>query len=99
MKDKNQIIIDDVSFYLMNVNGTGTNLYVHASAQDTTENDMYTVDIYTVNESHEIIKLHSNFYIDSCGNLEGEESMLDDLENAALDVLFIVREHGIIRGF
>ena len=96
---KNQVIIDDLSFYLMNVNGTGTNVYVHASAHDTTENDMYTIDIYEVNEYHETIKHLSNFFIDSSGNLDGEEPMLDDIENAVLDVLFITREHGIIRGF
>ena len=96
---KNQVIIDDLSFYMHNINGNGVNIYVHAYAQDVTEYDTYTMDIYIVNEYHETQKLHSTLHFDSSGNIEGEEPMLDDIENAVLDVLFVKQEHGIIRGF
>lgn len=95
----NQVIIDDLSFYMHNVNGKGVDLYVHAYAQDVTEYDNYTMDIYIVNEFHEIQIHHSTLHFDSSGNLQEEEPMLDDIENAVLDVLFVTREHGIIRGF
>ena len=95
---KNEVIIDDVSFYLHNINGNGVNVYVHAYAQDVTEYDTYTADIYIVNEFHETEKLHSTIHFDSSGNMEGDVK-LDEIENAALDVLFINRQHGIIRGF
>ena len=96
---KNEVIIDDVSFYLHNINGNGVNIYVHAYAQDVTEYDTYTADIYIVNEFHETEKLHSTLHFDSCGNINEEQSMLDEIENAVLDVLFINRQYGIIRGF
>lgn len=96
---KNQVIIDDLSFYMHNINGNGVNIFVHAYAQDVTEFDNYTVDIYIVNEYHETQRLHSTLHVDSSGGIEEEEPMLDDIENAVLDVLFVTREHGIIRGF
>ena len=37
-------------------------------------------------------------HFDSSGNMEGDVK-LDEIENAVLDVLFINRQHGIIRGF
>jgi len=96
---KNQVIIDDLAFYMHNINGNGVNIYVHAYAQDVTEYDTYTVDIYIVNEYHETQRLHSTLHVDSNGGIEEEEPMLDEIENAVLDVLFVNREHGIIRGF
>ena len=95
---KNEVIIDAVSFYIHNINGNGVNIYVHAYAQDVTEYDTYTADIYIVNEFHETEKLHSTLHFDSSGNMEGDVK-LDEIENAVLGVLFFNRQHGIIRGF
>lgn len=95
---KNEVIIDDVSFYIHNINGNGMDVYVHAYAHDVTEYDTYSADIYILNDFHETEKLHSTLYFDSSGNMEGDVK-LDEIENAVLDVLFINRQHGIIRGF
>ena len=95
---KNQVIIDDLSFYMHNINGNGVNIYVHAYAQDVTEYDTYTADIYIVNEFHETEMLHSTIHFDSSGNIEGDVE-LDEIEDAVLSVLFVKQEHGIIRGF
>ena len=95
---KNKVIIDDLSFYIHNINGNGVNIYVHACAQDVTEYDTYTADIYIVNELHETEDLHSTLHFDSSGNIEGDVK-LDEIENAVLNVLFINKENGIIRGF
>ena len=95
---KNQVIIDDLSFYMHNINDTGVNTYVHAYAQDVTEYDTYTADIYIVNEFHETEMLHSTIHFDSSGNIEGDVK-LDEIEDAVLSVLFVKQEHGIIRGF
>lgn len=96
---KNQVIIDDLSFYMHNINGNGVNVYVHAYAYDVTEFDNYSVEIYIVNEYHETQRLHSTLHVDSNGGIEEEQPMLDDIENAVLDVLFVNKENGIIRGF
>lgn len=96
---KNEVIIDDVSFYIHNINGNGMDIYVQVYAQDVTEYDTYTANIYILNDFHETEKLHSTLHFDSCGNINEEQSMLDEIENTVLDVLFINRQYGIIRGF
>ena len=96
---KNEVIIDDVSFYIHNINGNGMDVYVQVYAQDVTEYDTYTAKIYIVNDFHETEKLHSTLHFDSSGNINEEQPMLDEVENTVLDVLFINRQNGIIRGF
>lgn len=105
---KNQVIIDHIEFFINNFNGTGTDYRVCAYAQDIEESDMYGIDIYKVNHftdednnsMHEIKERVSTLYVDSCGGMtDCEESMLDELENFVLDILFVNRQHGIIRGF
>lgn len=105
---KNQVIIDHIEFFINNFNGTGTDYKVCAYAQDIEESDMYGIDIYKVkhftdednNSTHEIKERVSTLYADSNGGMiDCEETMLDELENFVLDILFVNRQHGIIRGF
>lgn len=102
------IIMTNIEFLITDYNGTGDDYKVVAYAQDIEESDMYGIDIYKVNHftdednnsMHEIKERVSTLYADSNGGMtDCEESMLDELENFVLDILFVNRQHGIIRGF
>jgi hypothetical protein len=108
--EKNQIIIDNIEFFINNFNGTGTDYKVCAYAQDIEESDMYGVDIYEIhdftdkddNSSHEIKERISTMYIDSCGGCleyEAPGAVLTELEEYVLHILFGEQQKGIIRGF
>lgn len=103
---KNQLIIDNIEFYINNFNGTGTDYKVCAYAQDIEESDMYGIDIYKVNHftdkdnnsTHEIKERVSVLFADSNGGCS-YEAKLSELEEYVLNILFVNRQHGIIRGF
>ena len=97
---KNQIIIDNLDFYINNFNGTGTNYKVCVYAQDIKESDMYVIDVYELgrDEFSEGSKRVSTLYVDSCGGM-ANEGALNELEELILDTLFVKQKHGIIRGF
>ena len=107
---ENQIIMDNIEFFINNFNGTGANYKVCTYAQDIEESDMYGIDIYRVlkftdednNSSHEIKERVSTLYADSnggCLEYEVPGATLTELEEYVLNILFVNRQHGIIRGF
>lgn len=93
----NQVIIDNIDIKIENYNGTGVDYYVNVYAVDTEENDDYGIKIWNT----ETNELHAEYHADSSGNVFGDEAHnLDDaLTKFVHDILFIKREHGIIRGF
>ena len=97
-KVKNQIIIDNIEFFIKNFDGTGINYKVVAYAQDIDESDMYTIDIYKLGEDLCKSEHVSTLYFDSCGG-STNEGVLDELERLAVYILFGKQEYGIIRGF
>lgn len=61
---KNQIIIQEVNFDLINFNGTGKDYRVQAYAVNPTESDDYTVTIDGINNTTEI-----EYHADSSGGM------------------------------
>ena len=107
MNMKNQIIIDKIDFFINNFNDTGVDYKVEVYAQDIEESDMYGIDIYKIHNyndvddesSHEIKERVSTLYVDSCGGYETPGAKLTELEDYILNILFVDRQHGIVRGF
>ena len=103
MNMKNQIIIDKIDFFINNFNDTGADYKVEVYAQDIEESDMYGIDIYKIPKDITEDREHiSTLYADSCGGcLEYETpgAKLTELEDYVLNILFVDRQHGIIRGF
>ena len=96
---KNEIIITELKFQVNNFKGTGKSYDVEVWTQDETENDWYTVEVTQVDENFKLIKdTMTYFYVDSCGNMS-DEFDLNEVEQYVYDILFVKREHGIIRGF
>ena len=95
---KNQIIIDNIEFFIKNFDGTGIDYKVVAYTQDIEESDMYAIDIYKLGEDLCKSEHVSTLYIDSCGG-RTNEGVLDELERLAIYILFGKQEYGIIRGF
>lgn len=94
MAMRNTIIIQDVSFDIYNFNGTGKNYMVNAYAQDSSENDMYTVNIAEKETGKEV----ANLYSDSYGGTT-EEYADNELINYVVGILFCKEQYGIIRSF
>lgn len=100
MNIKNQIIIDKIDFFINNFNDTGANYKVEVYAQDIEESDMYGIDIYKVPKDTTEDREHiSTFYVDSCGGCEAPGAKLTELEDYVLNILFVDRQYGIVRGF
>ena len=103
MNMKNQIIIDKIDFFINNFNDTGADYKVEVYAQDIEESDIYGINIYKVPKDITEDREHINtLYVDSCGgSLEYETpgAKLTELEDYVLNILFVDRQHGIIRGF
>lgn len=100
MDRKNEVIIDDLTFYVNNFNGTGLNYRVHVYAQDVEESDQYSCTIQQEKESNGLINydLISTLYFDSTGGMT-DDRRLDNLEDFIMNLLFVKSQHGIIRGF
>ena len=64
---------------------------------------MYGIDIYKIPKDITEVREHiSTLYADSCGGcLEYETpgAKLTELEDYVLNILFVDRQHGIVRGF
>ena len=100
MSKKNQIIIDKIDFFINNFNDTGADYKVEVYAQDIEESDMYGIDIYKVPKDITEDREHiSTLYVDSCGGYETLGAKLTELEDYILNILFVDRQHGIVRGF
>lgn len=102
MGKNNQIIIDNIEFFINNFNGTDINYKVVAYIQDIEESDMYSIDIYKLDEDLCKANRVSTLYVDSCGGCleyETPNTKLTGLEEYVLNILFVNRQHGIIRGF
>ena len=94
---KNQIIIDKIDFFINNFNDTGADYKVEVYIQDIEASDMYGIDIYKIPKDITEDREHiSTLYVDSCG---GYEAKLTELEDYILNILFVNRQHGIVRGF
>lgn len=99
--NNNQIMIDEISFYICNFNGTGIDYKIHVYAQDVDESDMYEIKIFKVNK-FTIYDLVSVLHADSCGGCLEHEfpyAKLTNIEEYVLDILFKENNEGIIRGF
>lgn len=91
------VIVEDIRLQILNLNNTGKDYIVQAYVQDLDENDMYTVEVQEVGKDENYI-----YYTDSSGNLTGDDAaqvLGEPILNAIHEILFIKREHGIIRGF
>lgn len=91
------VIVEDIRLQILNLNNTGKDYIVQAYAQDIDESDMYTVEVQEVDKEENYI-----YYTDSSGNLTADDAALvlgEPVLNAIHEILFIKREHGIIRGF
>lgn len=91
------VIVEDIRLQILNLNNTGKDYIVQAYAQDIDESDMYTVEVQEVGKDENYI-----YYTDSSGNLTADDAALvlaEPVLNAIHEILFIKREHGIIRGF
>ena len=96
MNMKNQIIIDKIDFFINNFNDTGADYKVEVYIQDIEASDMYGIDIYKIHKDTTECERVSTLYVDSCG---GYEAKLTELEDYILNILFVNRQHGIVRGF
>lgn len=97
---KNQIIIDKIDFFINNFNDTGEVYKVEVYAQDIEESDMYGIDIYKIPKDITEDRVQvSTLYVDSCGGYETPGAKLTELEDYVLNILFVDRQHGIVRGF
>ena len=92
---KNQIIIDKIDFFINNFNDTGVDYKVEVYE----ESDMYGIDIYKVPKDTTECERVSTLYVDSCGGYETPGAKLTELEDYILNILFVDRQHGIVRGF
>ena len=97
-KMKNQIIIDNIEFFIKNFDGTGIDYKVVAYTQDIEESDMYAIDIYKLGNDLCKSERVSTLYFNSSGG-NTNESVLDELERLVVHILFSKQEYGIIRGF
>lgn len=91
------VIVEDIRLQILNLNNTGKDYIVQVYAQDIDESDMYTVEVQEVGKDENYI-----YYTDSSGNLTGDDAaqvLGEPILNAIHEILFIKREHGIIRGF
>lgn len=91
------VIVEDIRLQILNLNNTGKDYIVQAYVQDLDESDMYTVEVQEVGKDENYI-----YYTDSSGNLTGDDAaqvLGEPILNAIHEILFIKREHGIIRGF
>ena len=95
MNMKNQIIIDKIDFFINNFNDTGVDYKVEVYE----ESDMYGIDIYKVPKDTTECERVSTLYVDSCGGYETPGAKLTELEDYILNILFVDRQHGIVRGF
>lgn len=99
MIKKNEIIVKEISFNLLNFNGTGKDYIVNAYAQDPVESDMYTVEINGIIDDGTITN-EVLYYADSSGNLTDDDFVLkDELASFVHNILFIKRKYGIIEEF
>ena len=99
MECKNEIVITELKFQLNNFKGTNKNYDIEVFTQDETETDWYTVEVTQVDENYKPLKdTKTYFYVDSCGNMS-DEFNLNEVEQYVYDILFVKREHGIIRRF
>ena len=97
----NQVVVDEISFYICNFNGTGIDYKVHVYAQDIDESDMYTIRIFKVN-NFSVYDLISVLYVDSCGGCTEYDypyTKPAKIEEFVLNILFKEHNKGIIRGF
>lgn len=90
------VIVEDIRLQILNLNNTGKDYIVQAYVQDLDESDMYTVEVQEVGKDENYI-----YYTDSSGGLTDDAAQVlgDPALNAIHEILFIKREHGIIRGF
>lgn len=91
------VIVEDIRLQILNLNNTGKDYIVQAYVQDLDESDMYTVEVQEVGKDENYI-----YYTDSSGNLTADDAALvlsEPALEAIHEILFIKREHGIIRGF
>lgn len=91
------VIVEDIRLQILNLNNTGKDYIVQVYAQDIDESDMYTVEVQEVGLKEKII-----YCTDSSGNLTGDDAaqvLGNPVLKAIHEILFIKREHGIIRGF
>ena len=96
---KNVVVIDVVRLFIDNFNGTGMDYQVYAYAQDIDEGDMYGIEITPFGDDGELdMQNQWVMYADSSGNTT-EDIPNDDISRYVMDLLFVKREHGIIRGF
>ena len=99
MNMKNQIIIDKIDFFINNFNDTGVDYKVEVYIQDIEASDMYSIDIYKIHKDTTECDRVSTLYVDSCGGYETPGAKLTELEDYILNILFVDRQHGIVRGF
>lgn len=91
------VIVEDIRLQILNLNNTGKDYIVQAYTQDIDESDMYTVEVQEAGKEENYI-----YYTDSSGNLTADDAALvlgEPALKAIHEILFIKREHGIIRGF
>ena len=94
------VIVEDVRLQILNLNNTGKDYIVQVYAQDIDESDMYTVEVQEVGKDCK--EENYIYYTDSSGNLTADDAALvlgEPALKAIHEILFIKREHGIIRGF
>lgn len=89
--------MQEIKFDIIDFNGkAGEDYSVFAYTQDPEESDQYTI-VISEKYGEDIIEYHA----DSSGNVFGDEAgvLQDELTMLVHTILFIRREHGIIRGF
>lgn len=94
------VIVEDIRLQILNLNNTGKDYIVQVYAQDIDESDMYTVEVQEVGKDYR--EENYIYYTDSSGNLTGDDAaqvLGEPILKAIHEILFIKREHGIIRGF
>lgn len=92
------VIVDEFTFFINDYDGKDYKVNVYA--QDVDESDMYTILVNELKDSR--WERVTSLYVDSCGNIEGEEAQKmknDKLLDEIYNILFIKQQHGVIRGF
>lgn len=95
------VIVEDIRLQILNLNNTGKDYIVQAYVQDLDESDMYTVEVQEAGKDYRDENYIYIYYTDSSGGLTDDAAQVlgDPVLNAIHEILFIKREHGIIRGF
>lgn len=94
----NEIIITEISFYINNFKGTHKDYSVQAYAQDITNSDHYTINIYDMTINNLKLEPIEILYADCCGGILLADN-ISDIGKYVLEILFNLTPQRLIKAF